>query len=68
MAIPAGVHRVEIRRPRHAGLAVAWDNDGVRATLEPRNYSVLLRLVFPPLAAGGAAGAYRIEFTVEEAQ
>lgn len=65
---PAGVRRVEIRRPRHAGLVVAWDDARARITLEPKNYSVLLRLAFPPLPRGGAAAAYRIEFSVLEAQ
>jgi len=36
-------------------------------TLEQKNYSVLVRLAFPPLDAGGAAAAYRIEFSVKEA-
>ena len=66
--VPAGVRSVEIRRPRHAGLAVAWGDSGARVTLEPKNYSVLLRMAFPPLSRGGEAGAYRIEFTVKEGQ
>ncbi len=64
---PAGVRRVQIRQTRRPGIALEWEDAGARLSLEPKNFSVLLRLVFPPLAPGGAAAAYRIEFTVEEA-
>jgi len=63
---PPGVRKIEIRDARRPGLAVAWDDAGARLTLEPKKYSVLLRLEFPPLDPGGATAAYRIEFSVRE--
>lgn len=66
MAVPGGITRVEIRQPRRPTLALDWSAApaGTRLTLEPKRFSVLLRLAFPPLAVGGAAAAYRIEFSV----
>jgi hypothetical protein len=66
VSLPAGVSRLEIRQARHPGLLIGWADTKARLTLEPKNYSVLLRLVFPPLDAGGAAASYRIEFSVKE--
>jgi hypothetical protein len=63
---PAGVSRLEIRQARHPGLLIGWEDAKARMTLEPKNYSVLLRVVFPPLDPGGAAASYRIEFSVKE--
>lgn len=65
---PPDVRQLEIRQARRPALALEWADAGARLTLEPKNYSVLLRLVFPPLPLGGAAATYRIEFSVEEAQ
>lgn len=64
---PAGVRQIDIREARRPGLALAWEDEGARLTLEPKNYSVLLRLEFPPLDPGGAVRTYRIEFSVKEA-
>ena len=65
IAPPSGVGRIEIRQARGPGLVLGWEDAKARFTLEPKNYSVLLRLVFPPLDPGGAAGTYRIEFSVK---
>ena len=67
VTLPAGVSRIEIRDAGRPGLAFAWDHDAARLTLEPKKYSVLLRLEFPPLDPGGAVGRYRIELSVQEA-
>ena len=67
IAPPAGVRQIEFREARRPGIEVAWETEGARVTLEQKNYSVLVRLAFPPLDAGGAAAAYRIEFSVKEA-
>ena len=68
IAVPANVRQIEVRQPRSPGLAMRWEDAGARLTLEPKNFSVVLRLVFPPLSSGGAAEAYRIEFSMKEAQ
>ncbi|HKO05941.1 MAG TPA: beta-galactosidase [Candidatus Acidoferrales bacterium] len=67
LPLPAQATRLEIRRPRRAGLALEWPGEGARLTLEPRNHTMLLRFVFPPLNPGGAAARYRIELIVMEA-
>jgi len=66
--LPAEARSVELRRPRHAGMAMAWDNAEARLIAEPKNSSVLLRLVLPPPQPGGAAVGCRIEFSVKEAR
>jgi hypothetical protein len=68
IALPAAATRLQVRPPSRPGLALDWSGapPGTRLALEPQRYSVLLRLVFPPLDAGGAAATYRIEFTVPE--
>jgi len=69
LSLPPDVTRLEIRQARRPGLALEWPGAGAgtRLTLEPRNHAMRLRFVFPPLDPGGAAAAYRIEFTVTEA-
>jgi hypothetical protein len=62
LALPSGVSRLEIRTPGRAGVALDWN--GARMTVERKNYSVLLRLEFPTLEPGGAAGRYRVGFSV----
>jgi hypothetical protein len=65
---PSGVRKIEIREARRGGVSVAWDDAGARLTLEPKKYSVLVKLEFPPLDPGGAVARQRIEFTVKEEQ
>jgi len=67
--LPPDVSRLEVRQARGPGVAIEWPGaaSGTRLTLEPRARSMLLRLAFPPLDPGGAAAAYRIEFSVMEA-
>jgi len=66
---PAGVTRLEIRQGQRPALVLDWSGagNGTRLALEPKRYSMLLRLLCPPLEPGGASGAYRIEFSVTEA-
>jgi len=66
--LPAEVTRLQIRQASQPGLALDWSRApvGTRLGLEPQRYSMLLRLVFPPLDAGGAVATYGIEFTVTE--
>src|SRR5208282_1669581 len=69
LLLPGEVTRLEIRQVRGPGLALEWPGAeaGTRLILEPRNHTMRLRFVFPPLAPGGAAAVYRIEFIVTEA-
>jgi len=67
ITLPAGVGQFEVREGRRPGITVSWEAESARVTLEEKNYSVLVRLAFPPLDPGGATAAYRIEFSVKEA-
>ena len=62
---PGGARHVEFREAQHPGLAIEWEDAGAQLTLEPKRYSILARLAFPPLNPGGATAAYRIEFSVK---
>ena len=66
---PAGVTRMEIRQAHRPTLSLDWSGAGAaaRVALEPKRYTVLLRLTCPTLDPGGAPGVYRIEFSVKEA-
>jgi len=69
LPLPAEVTRLEIRQARGPRLALEWPGAGAgtRLTLEPRNHTMRLRFVFPPLTPGGVAAVYRIEFFVKAA-
>ncbi len=60
--IPAGTKRVEVRTLGRRATALEWECSGecARMTIEPKNFSAIFRLVFPPLAVGGAAAPYTI--------
>lgn len=58
IAVPAGVNRIEIRSPGRAGLAIDWNLGDM--FIEPKLYSALLKLQFPPLPPGGPPGNYSI--------
>ncbi len=66
LALSSGVSRLEIRTPGRPGLALDWKD--ARMTIEMKNYSLLLRLEFAELALGGAAGRYRVGYSVIRAQ
>ena len=60
--LPAEAKQVEVRTPGRAGVALEWEcaAECARMTIEPKNFSALFRLMFPPLAAGGKAAQYTI--------
>jgi hypothetical protein len=60
--LPAGTKRVEVRTTGRRTTALEWDctAECARMTIEPKNFSALLRLVFPPLMVGGSAAQYTI--------
>ncbi|HMD31197.1 MAG TPA: hypothetical protein VKG84_04750, partial [Candidatus Acidoferrales bacterium] len=68
IALPAEATRLQIRQPRRPALALDWSGapEGTRLALEPQLHTMLLRLSLPPLDPGGAAAAFRIEFSVPE--
>ena len=70
LQLPPEVKSLEIRQPQGPALILDWPGagDGARLTLEPKRYSVLLRLSCASLQPGGAPGLYRIEFKVVEPQ
>lgn len=62
IALPAGTKRMEVRTTGRRTTVLEWDcvAECARMTIEPKNFSALLRLVFPPLTVGGAAAQYTI--------
>lgn len=70
LAVPFGVRRLEVHSPGRPALALEWDCPGNstgacgQMTIEMKNFSALLNLQFPPLAAGGAPGQYSIRYLV----
>jgi len=66
IVLPAGVSAVEIRTSGHPEMQVAWDCAKVcgQMTIQPKYFSALLELKFPPLAPGGAAANYSLHIRV----
>jgi hypothetical protein len=60
--LPAGTKRMEVHTTGRRTTVLEWDcvAECARMTIEPKNFSALLRLVFPPLTVGGAAAHYTI--------
>ncbi|HEV2297842.1 MAG TPA: beta-galactosidase [Candidatus Acidoferrales bacterium] len=58
IVVPAGVNRLEVHTPGRAALAVEWNFGDM--LIEPKVYSALLKLQFPPLMPGGPAGNYSV--------
>jgi Glycosyl hydrolases family 35 len=62
LTVPAGISAVQIRTPARTGVEIGWDCHETcgRMTIEPRHFSALFQLQFPPLEPGGAAGRYSV--------
>jgi hypothetical protein len=62
--VPVGTTRIEVRTPDWAGIAIEWQcaNLCAQMTIEPKNFSALFRLAFPPLAPGADASDYAVRF------
>jgi hypothetical protein len=60
--VPVGTKRVEISTTGRSGIALEWEcaAECGRMTIEPKNFSALFRLVFPPLEAGASPSAYEV--------
>jgi hypothetical protein len=64
--VPGGMKRVEIRTPGRAGMALEWEcgKTCARMTIEPKKFSALFRLEFPPLIPGGEAENYTVRLKI----
>lgn len=62
--VPHGTTRIEVRTPEWPGMAIEWECASVCAqmTIEPKNFSALFRLIFPPLTPGAEASEYTVHF------
>jgi Glycosyl hydrolases family 35 len=62
IAVPAGISAVEIQAPGRIGMKFSWNCQGAcgRLTIDPKHFSALFRLEFPPLVPGGAAVEYSL--------
>jgi hypothetical protein len=60
--LPAGTSRVETRSAGRPTMAIEWDcaSTCAQMTVEPKNFSALFRLVFPPLSPGAVASEYTV--------
>jgi hypothetical protein len=60
--VPADARRVEVHTSGHRATAFEWDCGTAcpHLTIEPKNYSALFRLQFPPLTTGADAAQYTL--------
>jgi hypothetical protein len=63
---PQGISKIEIHSPGRAGIEISWDCSDAcaRLTIEPKFFSALFRLVFPPLTPGADAAQYSMRIHV----
>ncbi|MGH9815208.1 MAG: beta-galactosidase, partial [Candidatus Acidiferrales bacterium] len=59
-----GVTRMRIHTPGSNGMLLEWSAGTM--SIEMKNYSALLKITFPPLTPGGAAGEYKLRFEARE--
>lgn len=64
--VPEGVKRFDVQTPGRAGMAIEWECEKkcARMTIEPKSFSALFRLEFPPLVPGGEAENYTMRIKV----
>jgi hypothetical protein len=64
--VPLDRKNVEVRTPGRPVIAIEWDCDAAcpKMTIEPKNFSALFRLEFPPLTPGAAAAKYTVRIHV----
>ena len=60
--LPANARRVEVHTAGHPATALEWDCDKAcpQMKIEPKNFSALFRLQFPPLTPGAVAAQYTL--------
>ncbi len=63
---PQGISKIEIHSPGRAGIEMSWDCSDAcaRLTIEPKFFSALFRLEFPPLTTGADAAQYSVRIRV----
>jgi len=68
VAVPEGEKRVEVRTPGRPGIAIEWGcvESCPRMTIEPKNFSALLRLEFPALTPGAEPMVTSVRFRILE--
>lgn len=68
IVVPAGAKSVQVRTPGDPVIAIEWDcsSECAAMTIQPKNFSALFRLQFPPLAPGAKA-AYSIRIRAQNA-
>jgi hypothetical protein len=66
LEVPLDRKSLEVRTPGRPVMAIEWDCDAAcpKMTIEPKNFSALFRLEFPPLTPGAAAAQYTIRIRV----
>jgi Glycosyl hydrolases family 35 len=60
LAVPEGVSKIEVHGPGRPAIEIGWEcgESCGRMTIEPKHFSALFRLEFPPLVAGAEAASY----------
>jgi hypothetical protein len=68
LELPAGTKRVEVRTTGRPATALEWDcaAECARLTIEPKHFSALFRLTFPPLTPGSDPTHYTIHIRMLE--
>jgi len=63
--VPEGSTRLEFRTAGRPTVAVAWECKDTcpKVVIEPKNFSALLRVEFPPLVPGGDPGLYTLQIS-----
>jgi hypothetical protein len=63
---PQGISTIEIHSPGRAGIEISWDcsDTCARLTIEPKSFSALFRLEYPPLTPGADAAKYSMRIRV----
>jgi hypothetical protein len=66
MEVPLDRKSVEVRTPGRPVMAIEWDCEKFcpKMTIEPKNFSGLFRLEFPPLTPGAGAAQYTVRIRV----
>ena len=66
MEVPQDRRSVQVHTPGRPVMAIEWDcqKSCPRMTIEPKSFSALFRLEFPPLAPGAGAAQYTVRIRV----
>ena len=66
LGVPEGVSKIEVHSPGRPGIEIGWEcgESCGRMTIEPKHFSALFRLQFPPLVVGAEAARYSMHIHV----